>query len=145
MPNPDPVTPPEDAAESEKSAPASAVREGGEGLDALAKKMRENSERWFPALHEDASSGFTDLRVFYALGLAGEGGEVANVVKKLMRRMGAATDEAEYLEAKAMFDRDLGPELADVFTYLLLLADECGVDLLAEYHAKVSVNESRWG
>jgi NTP pyrophosphatase (non-canonical NTP hydrolase) len=74
------------------------------------------------------------LDVFYALGMAGEVGEVANVVKKIQRDGGG----------DALYDQ-LGAELADVLTYLLLLADECGVDLIAEYEAKVIVNEQRWG
>ena len=99
-------------------------------LDALAKAMRENSERWFPTLHD----GHVDLAVFYALGMVGEAGEVANVVKKMIRGKG-----------ESGLSEDLGAELADVFTYLLLLADQVGVDLVAEYRAKVLVNEARWG
>lgn len=94
----------------------------------LAAEMRQNSERWFPQMHD----GTFDLRTFYALGLVGEAGEVANVVKKGLR-------------SGALDLLDLGAELADVFTYLLLLADECGIDLVDEYHAKVEVNEARWG
>lgn len=94
----------------------------------LAMEMRRNSERWFPQMHD----GTFDLRTFYALGLVGEAGEVANVVKKGLR-------------SGALDLLDLGAELADVFTYLLLLADECGIDLVDEYHAKVEVNEARWG
>jgi len=100
-------------------------------LQLLAGEMRANSERWFPQLHD----GTKDLSVFYALGLAGEVGEVANVVKKMQRDTGF--DVALYA--------GLAAELADVFVYLLLLADECGVDLLLEYRHKVTVNEQRWG
>lgn len=99
-------------------------------LSALADQMRENSERWFPRWHSPDLG--MPLAVAYALGLAGEVGEVANVIKK-MQRDGYADGEG------------IGAELADVFTYLLLLADECGVDLVAEYRAKVKVNEARWG
>lgn len=98
-------------------------------LIALARDMRTNSERWFPALHD----GTRDLRVFYALGLSGEVGEVANEVKKMIRESGGGNQA------------NLGAELADCFTYLLLLADEVGVDLVAEYAKKVVVNEARWG
>ena len=95
----------------------------------LAATMRSNSERWFPEMH----AGRVPLDVFYALGLAGEVGEVANLVKKVMRG-----DDMSTLEG-------IGTELADCFTYLLLLADELGVDLVAEYDAKTIVNEGRWG
>ena len=44
----------------------------------LALLMRDDSERWFPQWH-DGSTGMP-LTVAYALGLAGEVGEVANVV-----------------------------------------------------------------
>ena len=100
-------------------------------LNELAGQMRANSERWFPELH----AGGMDLRVFYALGLSGEVGEVANEVKKGVR--GHQQNGVRHI--------DIGPELADVFTYLLLLADEYGVDLLAEYEAKAAFNEARWG
>jgi NTP pyrophosphatase (non-canonical NTP hydrolase) len=93
--------------------------------------MRANSERWFPELHASGQ----DLRVFYALGMSGEVGEVANEVKKSIR--GHVTNGVRRIE--------IGPELADVFTYLLLLADEYGVDLIEEYERKVKVNCDRWG
>lgn len=99
-------------------------------LKDLAATMRANSERWFPATHD---APVMPLPVFYALGLSGEVGEVANDVKKLYR-----DNDLDRIG-------DLGAELADVFTYLLLLADEVGVDLIAEYEAKARFNEARWG
>lgn len=101
-------------------------------IASLASGMRADSERWFPALHADPPAPLT---VFYALGLAGEVGEVANVIKKAQR----GYDDGQQLR------EGIGAELADCFVYLLLLADECGVDLVAEYEAKVKVNEARWG
>lgn len=101
------------------------------GLRALAQEMRANSERWFPRLHD----GSVDLVTFYTMGLMGEAGEVANEVKKMLRPHDGTGERRV----------DLPVELADVFTYLLLLADECDVDLVAEYKAKVAVNEQRWG
>ena len=98
----------------------------------IAKEARANSERWFPQLHD----GHLDLTTFYALGLAGEAGEVCNVVKKMIR--------AHDINPSALLS-DLATEMADVFVYLLLLADNLGVDLVAEYRAKVVVNDKRWG
>lgn len=95
----------------------------------LTKEMRANSERWFPRWHDSDALGMP-LTVAYALGLSGEVGEVANVVKKLHRDGHAS---------------GLGAELADVLTYLLLLADEADVDIVAAYRAKVVVNEGRFG
>lgn len=103
-----------------------------EVVGVLASEMRANSERWFPRWHSPELG--MPLVVAYALGLAGEVGEVCNVVKKQMR-------DGEH----ALLDEGLGGELADCFVYLLLLADECGVDLVAEYRQKVIVNENRWG
>lgn len=94
----------------------------------LAFEMRANSERWFPKWHD----GTLPLPIAYALGLAGEVGEVCNVVKK-MHRDGHHDGEG------------LGAELADCLTYLLLLADEVGVDIVDEYYRKAQVNEARWG
>lgn len=102
-----------------------------ENLVQLAKAMRANSQRWFPRWHDGSSE--VPLRVAWALGLSGEVGEVANVVKKQIRD-----------GRNGQLDDALGAELADVFVYLLLLADECGVDLIAEYEAKVKVNDERW-
>lgn len=100
-------------------------------LKVLAAEMRENSERWFPELHD----GTHDMTVFYTLGLAGEAGEVANVVKKMNR--GVSFDIALHA--------GLAAELADVFTYLLLLAGEVGIDLIEEYDRKRVYNDGRWG
>jgi len=101
-------------------------------LTALAKKMRANSERWFPSWHSDQLP--VPLDVAYALGLVGEAGEVANVVKKRIRD--GATD-ANLI--------DLAAELADVFTYLMLLADECGIDMMYAYEMKLDELEYRHG
>ena len=62
------------------------------------------------------------------LGLAGEAGEVANIVKKIQRDdAGVLTDE---VRAK------LKDELGDVLWYISACADELGLTLgeIAEYH-----------
>jgi NTP pyrophosphatase (non-canonical NTP hydrolase) len=97
----------------------------------LATQARSNSERWFPAMH-DESRKVVPIGVQYALGLAGEAGEVSNVVKKGIR------------EGKGP-GPELAAELADVLTYLLLLAYEVGVDLEEEFQKKQAVCEQRWG
>jgi NTP pyrophosphatase (non-canonical NTP hydrolase) len=99
-------------------------------LALLASKARINSERWFPATHEERDM---KLDVFYALGLAGEAGEVANAVKKV-HRDGPTPERIG----------DVAAELADVFTYLMLLADELDVDLITEFDQKVEFNKARW-
>lgn len=98
----------------------------------IAKQARANSERWFPLTH-DPSRQPVPLYVHYTLGLVGEAGEVANLIKKSLRKMDDVTHD------------QLGEELADVFIYLLLLADEVDVDLVEAYQRKTRINESRWG
>jgi NTP pyrophosphatase (non-canonical NTP hydrolase) len=100
-------------------------------LDRLATRMRKDSERWVPGWH--GPDAVVPLHVAYGLGLAGEAGEVANVVKKSIRDLDGFEGEG------------LGPELADVFTYLLLLAQDQEIDLVQEYLAKRAKNEERWG
>lgn len=103
-------------------------------LQALGRGARENSERWFPAVHDERRA-LAPLAAHYALGLAGEAGEVANVAKKFLRD-GTLT---------AMRRGQLRDEMADVFTYLLLLADELRVDLVEAFNEKQAECERRWG
>lgn len=96
-------------------------------LNDLVKTATEDSERWFP----DTASQLD----FMALALAGEVGEVANIIKKVMR----GTDD---------FDKvldDLEEEVTDVFIYLMCLAGVLGMDLEAAYAAKRAKNEERFG
>ncbi len=102
-----------------------------ETLDSIAAEARRNSERWFPSVH-NPEQALVPLAVHYALGMCGEAGEVANVVKKALRK-GETTSDG------------LADELADVFIYLLLLADEAGVNLYAAYQHKRDICEKRWG
>ncbi len=101
-------------------------------LRSIAAEARANSERWFPTVH-DPEQAVVPLAVHYALGLAGEAGEVANLIKKGLRR------------GLELSEDGLADELADVFIYLLLLADEAGIDLLAAYEHKRDICEGRWG
>jgi NTP pyrophosphatase (non-canonical NTP hydrolase) len=102
-------------------------------ISELATKMRRDSEYWFPGLHSGETSA-VPLFMHYSLGLIGEAGEVANVVKKMNRD--GQTD------AKVM---DLAFELADVLIYTLLLADEMGIDITEAYDGKRRRNVARWG
>lgn len=102
-------------------------------LQDLATEMRSNSELWFPELHADP---FIPLWVFYGLGMAGEAGEVANEVKKACRTRDGLTPKTV---------QEIELELADVFTYLLLMVDELGLDIITGYQTKASINNDRWG
>ena len=65
---------------------------------------------------------FKNQGLYYtALGLAGEAGEVANKVKKVMR------DDNGNLEEKAK--AEIFDELGDVLWYCATIADEIGVNL----------------
>lgn len=94
------------------------------GLQALG-----DSRRWFPNTAESIA--------FTVLALAGEVGEVANIVKKIER------GSHSFLDAKVRYQ--LNMEVADVFTYLVLLAGQLGVDLIKLYELKRIENENRFG
>ena len=98
-------------------------------LYSLAKQALEDSRRWFPSSAESIP--------FTVLALCGEVGEVANVVKKIER------GSLDFKDAKVRFDLDM--EVADVFTYLVLLAGQLNVDLVKLYEVKRVENERRFG
>jgi NTP pyrophosphatase (non-canonical NTP hydrolase) len=83
----------------------------------LARAIHESVvKRWQPWTVED--------RNFLMVALAGEVGEVANIVKKDIRGdFGPDKKQRDYLKAQ------LADELADSQVYLYLLAEACGVDL----------------
>lgn len=95
----------------------------------MALQANSDSKRWFPNTANDI--GFT------ALCLAGETGEVANEVKKVVRGTADMGDAATRLA--------IWMELADVFTYLLDLSAMVGCDLEKAYYAKRAHNEKRFG
>lgn len=100
-----------------------------EPLNALGDQMLADSARWFPDLHTDRSTQV----VHFALGLAGEVGELVNLVKKWNRG-----DPVDLREA-------IGHEVADVLTYLLDLARSLEIDVDAAVAEKRAICESRWG
>ncbi|MCP3800745.1 nucleotide pyrophosphohydrolase [Allokutzneria sp. A3M-2-11 16] len=73
-----------------------------------------------------------------AMALAGEAGEVLAELQWL--------SDAEISEglADGELKRRLADEAADVFLYLMQLADASGIDLLAAAHAKMDRNELRF-
>ena len=101
-------------------------------LTLIARTLRHNSERWFPALHARDDE---TVRIHYVLGLIGEAGEVADQFKKVHTGKRTLADALP----------EIGAELADLFTYLLLIADSCGLDVIADLEAKHRVCEERWG
>lgn len=95
----------------------------------LAIQALEDSRRWFPKTSESISHT--------VLALAGEVGEVANIVKKLER--------GSIYMGDAKVRTDLHMEVADVFTYLVVLAGQLGIDLVRLYELKRMENERRFG
>jgi dCTP diphosphatase len=97
-------------------------------LEDLTNRMREFSEArdW---------GRFHDLKSL-ALALAGEVGEVAELVQWLPPERAAAADDD--------LRQRLGGELADVLLYLLRLADVADVDLGSAALDKLARNEERF-
>lgn len=96
-------------------------------LKNLAQECVEDTERWF---------GDKDVNnlPFMALALAGEVGEVANLVKKIERGSVELGEVADNLDE----------EIVDVFTYLLNIAGLRGLDLHQGYKNKRALNELRF-
>jgi NTP pyrophosphatase (non-canonical NTP hydrolase) len=104
-------------------------------LALLAQQCGEDSAKWFPAA---GNLGHI------ALALCGEAGEIANLVKKI--------DRGDFNEAMAKagglpphLRYELAMEIADVFTYILCLADLLKIDLQRTYEAKRAENIIRFG
>jgi NTP pyrophosphatase (non-canonical NTP hydrolase) len=97
-------------------------------LEDLTNRMQEFSEArdW---------GRFHDLKSL-TLALAGEVGEVAELVQWLPTEHAATADDG--------LRERLGDELADVLLYLLRLADVAGIDLGTAVLDKLARNEARF-
>jgi len=99
-------------------------------------------QRKFDAEHGWQWSGRADGKIQHlqvnAIGLTGEVGEFANVLKKLIRHgeSGVVADEDLW--------NGLREELTDVFIYLLKLADLLGMNLEKSYFEKMAKNAQRF-
>ena len=92
----------------------------------LQRQCRTDSDEYFPNLHPSPD--------YYALCMAGEVGEVANEVKKLLR--GSIT--------LAELRRRLYDELPDILIYLVLLTESMDIDLTEAYEKKREYNNGRY-
>lgn len=99
-------------------------------IASLTERMKRDSAFWHKGVHGDINA----LRTHYTLGLCGEVGEVADEIKKLSYDPGTSARRV-----------DLAEELSDVLTYLLLLADLEGIDIIDAYLNKRQHNIARWG
>lgn len=96
-------------------------------LRALQPFCHANSVNWFPDIHAEGRA-----EVHFALGLAGEVGELVNLIKKRHR-------------GDQVNDQDVAFEAADCLIYLLDLCEELGVDLTQAVRLKHAVLVERWG
>ena len=72
------------------------------------------------------------------LALVGEAGELASVVQWL------DPVDKEFLDKNLGIRQDLADELADVFIYLLRIADVAGIDILKASEEKMQKNSERY-
>lgn len=87
---------------------------------------------------------FTSLGPGYlALNLAGEAGELANVVKKLWRVDPAVGGPSGFSAIGEEARRTIADEMADVVITTIVLANHLGIDIEAEVAHKLSVIEER--
>jgi NTP pyrophosphatase (non-canonical NTP hydrolase) len=92
----------------------------------VVQQCAEDSESWFPAHSNDVG--------FLSLAMAGEVGELANLVKKVVRGSHAEADLLPQMQE----------ELVDVFIYLCNLAYVLDVDLIEAYRVKRATNLERF-
>jgi NTP pyrophosphatase (non-canonical NTP hydrolase) len=100
-------------------------------LEYVVNQCMIDSEAWFPNVHRQAHSAI----LHHTLGLAGEVGEFANLMKKVDRDS-MSMDEALPL---------LRQELTDVFIYVANLIGYLEMDLEHEYKKKRIQNDQRFG
>ena len=105
-------------------------------LAALQQRAIQDSRAWFPAVHESQRSAV----IHFGLGIAGEVGELVNLIKKANR-------EATWnvLDGGDKWRTALAHEAADVAIYLMDICSELGIDLSDAIEAKRSILIERWG
>jgi NTP pyrophosphatase (non-canonical NTP hydrolase) len=96
----------------------------------LVRQCQEDGQRWFPGTTHDNLP-------FLVLALAGEVGELANVVKKIVRGSLDAKDAA--------VKRQLDMEATDCLVYLLNIFGVLNVDPKKAYDMVRAMNEKRFG
>lgn len=96
----------------------------------LQRQCQDDSERWFGDTHAGHNL------VHHTLALCGEVGELANLVKKVDRGSLDISDAATRVH--------LAEECADIFTYLLNVADLLQIDLEQAYHIVRGKNDKRF-
>jgi len=111
-----------------------------DGLHYLMRQCREDSERWFPKTQDDLA--------FMTLAMAGEVGEVANIVKKVVRGSMTLNDAMSSAIMGAQEKDTLQEEIVDVLIYLLSLMSLPqfkDVDWMDIWYKKRKLNLERFG
>ncbi len=99
------------------------------------------SREKFPTFWDIKTEQDLALRLEYLTNaLAGEVGEVANLVKKVVRSVVYGRGDLRLDDVR----HELAEEIADVFTYLLTIAGLLGLDLEKTYLQKLEKNRKRF-
>ena len=93
-------------------------------LRQLQIQVKEDSERYFPKVKT--------APIYLSNAIAGEAGEICNLVKKHYR-----SGETGYLD-------DVRCELPDILIYICMMANELGYDLMTEYELKRAHNDRKY-
>ena len=110
-------------------------------LGYLSQQCKDDSKRWFP--------GTSDDLLHMVLGLAGESGEVANLLKKLDRGDYDTTNIKVHTGNVSEWPTDrkleLAEEVVDVLVYAFNIFALLGVSPDVIYATKRAANERRFG
>lgn len=110
-------------------------------LARLVEIQVEFSRRKFPLFWEVRDGRDLALRLEYLTNaLAGEVGEAANLVKKVVRSSVYGHGDVKLEDLR----QEIEEELTDVFIYLLTAAGLLGMDLEKAYFEKLAKNERRF-
>jgi len=106
-------------------------------IEQLKKLQQEFDEQYFGP-YERKPEDF----LFFAVALAGEVGEFANLVKKFYRekrwdRLVEKDQNRDYLT-------DMKKEITDVFIYFLIIANNLNLEIEKEYLEKLEKNKKRF-
>lgn len=109
-------------------------------LNELAERQLADSNRWFPSVHQPRTlTGQQSAVLHFALGAAGEAGEIANKAKKWLGYLDQGSQYSDEWLVENMAD-----EIPDVIVYLLDLAATLDIDIDRALADKRGVCMGRW-
>ncbi len=110
-------------------------------LSELMKMQMDFSREKFPQFWKIEDEKDLALRLEYLTNaLAGEVGEAANIVKKVVRSVVYNRGDLRLRDVR----EELEEELTDVFIYTLTIAGLLGLDLEKAFYRKLEVNKKRF-